>query len=236
MLHFLNPQSRSFFRISGYRSGTFFSGNLSRNSRYLLMIRMTLFICLLLTATSCWCQRLEHFAAFDAQGRKIGYTHIRNYYGFIESDSRPDTVIQGKEVYFLYFHLNDTLPDLGLRIVNPVPALCMPSTGDAVSDNYYAHEQDKSGRFNTWMALEREDAPSEWRQIEFNDDGKEAPEATNSIIRIDDKKNYRLVPGNYRVVITSSKKEKLAGGFLVQSGSYGNIKSMNFSRDQSGQQ
>jgi hypothetical protein len=194
-------------------------------------MRLISLLSFLLLTSICYGQRLDRFAGPSDLGRNYGYPQIKNYYGYIDSTQTPDEVRDGKEYYFLYFTLTAEIPDIGIRIVNPVPTLAMPDKGDVVSENYYEHEKEKSGRWNTWMALEYEPADmTGWLLLEFNDDGKESPYANNSVIRIKDKKNIRLLPGNYRIVISSSeKKEKIVGGFLVQVGSWGNIKTLELS-------
>lgn len=194
-----------------------------------VIMRISLLLVFLSFYTMAFSQRLERFAG-KLDGRKIGYTHIKGYYGFIGADSIPDSTFGGKEFYFLYFQLDDTITDLGIRIVNPVPELCMPDKGDVVDDLYYEHEKEKSGRFNTWLSLERR-TEGFWTAIASNDDGNEIPEGTNSVIRINTRKQP-LHPGSYRIVISSSEPEKIKGGYLVQLGSYTSIKQIKFSNKQ----
>ncbi|MEP7264966.1 MAG: LipL32 family surface lipoprotein [Bacteroidota bacterium] len=198
------------------------------------MKKISALISLVLLVTICHAQRLERFADSNNSGRQTGYQHIKNYFDFIDSLQVPDAILEEGSFYYIYFSLADTLPNLGLRIVNPVPVYAMPDKGDEVTTNYYANEKNVTAVFNSWMALEKDTAMNEnglrtYMRIAANDDGKEVPEYTNSIIRMHSKKNEFITPGNYRIAISSSKKEKITGRFLLQLGSDGNIKQVKLS-------
>ena len=182
-------------------------------------------------------QRLDRFGAEtgseDRDGfiHRNGYTGIVSYYGYIKPGSVPDDMRDGKSLYYLYFYLNDSLPEIGARIIAPVPRVIMPGKGDLVADNYYLNEKDKTHTFNTWLAIERAYSiknfadittkfdKTGWLQLSFNDDADEMFNKTNSLIRIINSAKKNIIAGLYRIVISTSGKEEVKGGFLIQLGS-----------------
>ena len=165
-------------------------------------------------------QRLERFAGKDASGKMYGYPHIKNYFGYLDETMAPDSLSSEGRYFFLYFTTMDTVSDIGIRIVNPVPTMCMPDKGDVVANNYYEHEQEKSGRFKSKLALEYKKEGS-WETVALSN-GKDGSANT---IRIHDN-SHVVIPGNYRISVFAPKEEKLIGGFLIQVGSFSNIKSL----------
>jgi hypothetical protein len=196
-----------------------------------VMVKNSVILLLFLLPYFSIAQRLDRFAGFDASGNKTGYQHIKSYYGFIDSLMKPEINKEGLKCYYVYFSLSDTLTDLGIRIVNPVPELAMPDKGDEVSDNYYEHEKDKSGAFNPHITLQKkqtgiEPGNMQWESFNFIRDDKDKPDPATTVLRIIDKKKNRLVPNQYRIVISSSSNNEIRSGFLVQLGSMGIIKSV----------
>lgn len=196
-----------------------------------------IFLLIVMRSSLVSAQRLDRFGAEtgsearDGFIHRNGYTGIVSYYGYIKPHTAPDDMRDGKSLYYLYFYLNDSLPEIGIRIIAPVPVVIMPGKGDLVSDNYYQYEKDKSNTFNTWIALERAysiktfaDVATKfektgWLQLSYNDDADEMFNKTNSLIRIINSPKKNIVPGLYRIVISASEKEEVKGGFLVQLGS-----------------
>ena len=183
-------------------------------------------------------QRLDRFGAETGSSNRngiihrTGYTDIKSYYGYIEPGAAPDQLRGGRYYFYLYFYISDTLPEAGIRIIAPVPALIAPNKGDFVSETYYAKEKEKSLTFNTWIELERAEQikskeeiskkidDATWKLLGFNDDAAEMFNKTNSLLRIKSNPREPLIPGLYRVAFTSSgKKEDVKGGFLIQVGS-----------------
>lgn len=195
------------------------------------MVKNSVILLLFLLPYITAAQRLDRFAGVDASGKITGYQHIKSYYGFIDSLQKPEINKEGLKCYFLYFTLYDTLSDLGIRILNPVPELAMPDKGDEVSEKYYEHEKDKSGAFNPHISLERQQISNEpgalqWERFNFIKEDKDKPDATSTVLRITDEKKTRLLPNTYRIVISTTSKQEISSGFLVQLGSMGIIKSV----------
>jgi hypothetical protein len=170
-------------------------------------------------------QRLDRFGSAN----RISYNKISSYFGYADSLNKPDETRKDTGYYFMYFWLNDSVAETGVRLISPVPDVVMPDRGDLVSDNYYENEKDKTNYFDTWISLERtpeivakENIPgfktAAWVQLGFNDDSSELfPQPSgnlyNSLLRI-----KKLPAGLYRVRFTSYKKGKVRGSYLLQVG------------------
>ena len=190
----------------------------------------------LLTTFNCPAQRLDRFGADtgsesrDGFIRRMSYETTISYFGYIKPGTAPDDMRAGKELFFLYFYLQDSVPELGARIIAPVSNLIMPDKGDLVAENYYSNEKDKKNTFNTWIAIERaysiksfEEITTKfdktgWLQLAANDDSGELFNKTNSVIRIHNLFEKPIVPGLYRIVISTTTKDEVKGGYLVQLG------------------
>ncbi len=183
-------------------------------------------------------QRLDRFGADTGSEtrngipHRIGYTDIKNYFGYIEPGAPADGIQEGKNIFFLYTYINDTLPEIGVRIITPLHETVSPNKGDFVSENYYENEKERTNSFNSWIALEYADNIKSqadistnpkgilWDQLGFNDDSNELYNKTNSVLRIKSTTKKTLKPGLYRIVFSSAKeKEVVKGGFLIQLGS-----------------
>ncbi len=184
-------------------------------------------------------QRLDKFSYENPEaGYKITYAKVVTYFGYIEPGSKPDEIINGKNLYYLYFRISDTIPEIGVRMISPVPYVVMPDRGDLVSDNYFDNEKDKTNYFDPWIAIERalnfntetfskNDSAYKWVQLGFNDDSSELfPQPNgkfyNALLRIKNKTSLPslfLIPGLYRIAFTNDKKNEVRGGFVVQLGS-----------------
>ena len=201
-------------------------------------IRLIIVLYFFAAATISNAQRLDRFGAETGSSNRngsvhrLGYTDIKSYYGYIEPGSVPDKLSGGRFYYYLYFYISDTLPEIGVRMIAPVPELISPDKGDFASENYFAMEKEKSLSFNTWIELERAEQikskeeisekidDATWKLLGFNDDAEEMFNKTNSLLRLKSNPREPLIPGLYRVAFTSSgKKEEVKGGFLIQVGS-----------------
>ena len=189
-------------------------------------------IVLSLSGSTTNAQRLDKFAS----NGKV-YKPVITYFGYINSETIPDETINGKTFYYLYFKIADTVPEIGVRIISPVPVVVMPDEGDLVAENYYDNEHDKNNYFDTWVAIERAmdvkpehfskpDSTIKWLQLGFNDDSQELfPQPNgkyyNSLLRIKTKPDDAtkiFPPGLYRIRFSDNKNMQMKGGFVVQLG------------------
>lgn len=200
-------------------------------------------VCLALgmTATA---QKLDKFGADLAKKSVMGkeirvpYTDLTSYFGFIKPGSKPDEVKSGKKMYYIYVWIPVAAPEIGIRMISPVPEGIKPTDKDYVSADYTANASDTKSFFDTWVTFERaegilkiEDVAAKaktatWTKIESNDDSSEMPAQPsgskyNSLMRItSDTSNptKSLVMGLYRIGFTTYKTGEVQGSFLAQLG------------------
>ena len=191
---------------------------------------------LFLSASLSIAQRLPLFGSETSQ-RKYGEQVNRNpydaslsYFECIDPGNAFVVNENGKEFYTLYFLIEDTLTELGFRVLSPVPELTSPNKGHLATEDFY-NSKNKSKGFNSFLSISKanglekrnellqfKDEPT-WKLIGENDDSKEMDNPENSLIRIvNGKNNIFLWPGLYRIQIATPEKKELIGSFLLQTG------------------
>lgn len=189
-------------------------------------------------------QKLDKFGADLAKKSVMGkeirvpYTDLQSYYGYIKPGEAPDEVKNGKKMYYVYVWIPIAAPEIGVRMISPVPDTMKPSDKDYVSASYTANSADTKSFFDTWITLERAEGimkiddvaskakTAKWTTIDKNDDSGEMPAQPsgskyNSLMRItSDTSNpmKSLVMGLYRVGFTTYKTGEVQGSFLAQIG------------------
>ncbi len=200
-------------------------------------------VCLALgmTATA---QKLDKFGADMAKKSVMGkeirvpYTDLSSYFGYIKPGSTPDEVKGGKKMYYVYVWIPVAAPEIGVRMISPVPEGMKPTDKDYVSKDYTANAGDTKSFFDTWITLERADGimkiedvaakakTVKWMTIDKNDDSSEMPAQPsgskyNSLMRITSNPSdpmKSLVMGLYRIGFTTYKTGEVQGSFLAQIG------------------
>jgi len=196
------------------------------------------FLFLLLYSSLCNAQRLAPFGSetnkleYGERVNRIPYDASVSYFECIDSGSTFIRHENEKEFYTLYFFIDDSLSEIGLRVLSPVPELTSPNKGHFATEEFYNSKNRNKG-FNTFVSLtkagtikNRSDLSDfkkepEWFIIGQNDDSKEMDNPENSLFRVmNGKNNIYLSPGLYRIRISSSEinKESLIGSFLLQIG------------------
>jgi Surface lipoprotein of Spirochaetales order len=189
-------------------------------------------------------QKLDKFGADLAKKSLMGkeiripYTDLSSYFGFIKPGSTPDEVKGGKKMYYVYVWIPIAAPEIGIRMISPVPDTAKPSEKDYITPAYTENATDTKSFFDTWVTFERaegvlkiEDAAAKsktakWTTIESNDDSSEMPAQPsgskyNSLMRItSDTSNptKSLVMGLYRIGFTTYKTGEVQGSFMAQIG------------------
>ena len=176
--------------------------------------------------------------------KRVGFTKVAapyaksvNYFGYIDSSSKPDATINGKDAYYLYVWVPGSIDELGVRMISPVGDLAKPEKGDFVQDGYKKkHKADKDKWFDTWIRVERmkvvepekiKTATKSLQVLDEDDDGDDTYEEKrhakyNSLTRIKTEvgsPTKALVRGLYRVSFTTYKKGKVEGSFVATLGS-----------------
>ncbi|MBN8565491.1 MAG: Lipl32 family lipoprotein [Flavobacteriales bacterium] len=189
-------------------------------------------------------QKLDKFGADLGKKSLMGkevrvpYTEMSNYFGFIKPGAAPDEVVNGKKMYYVYVWVPIAAPEIGIRMISPVPEGMKPGATDMVSADFTANVADTKSYFDTWITFERAESilklddikskikTTKWISIESNDDSSEMPAQPsgskyNSLMRItSDTGNptKSLVMGLYRIGFTTYKKGEVNGSFLAQVG------------------
>ena len=181
-------------------------------------------------------QRLSLFGSetnkrvYGEQVNRNPYDASLSYFECIDSVNAFVVNENGKEFYTLYFFIEDSLTELGIRVLSPVPELTSPNKGHLATEDFY-NSKNKSKGFNSFLSISKavglekrnellqfKDEPT-WKLMGENDDSKEMENPENSLIRIvNGKNNIFLWPGLYRIQISTSNKKELIGSFLLQTG------------------
>lgn len=204
----------------------------------------------LLVAALCLCaigsygQKLDKFVAdlgkktLMGKEIKLPYTDVVSYYGYIKTGAKPDEVKNGKNYYYMYVWVPVATPEIGIRMVSPVPSKMNPDQNDKVSTLYTENASDVASFFDTWISLERADGiftkadlqkakTASWKSYGQNDDSSEMPAQPsggkyNSLMRVTSEISNpakALIAGLYRISFTTFKAGEVKGGFLAQIGS-----------------
>ncbi|GGC96580.1 hypothetical protein GCM10011508_24790 [Flavobacterium lutivivi] len=200
-------------------------------------------ICLAIGMSS-FAQKLDKFGADLAKKSVMGkeirvpYTDLTSYFGYIKPGSTPDEVKNGKKMYYIYVWIPVAAPEIGVRMISPVPEGMKPTDKDYVSTAFTENASDTKNFFDTWVTLERAEGifkiedvaakakTAKWVTIDKNDDSSEMPAQPsgskyNSLMRItSDTSNPEksLVMGLYRIGFTTYKTGEVQGSFLAQLG------------------
>lgn len=170
------------------------------------------------------------------QAVRVPYQDVISYYGHVAPGGKPDEVVGGKNMYYLYLWVPAVAPELGVRMASPVKAVgAKPEKADFVAPDFTA-VADSSDYFDTWVRVERclaainpEDItkPCErWVSFGENDDSSELPAQPsgskyNSVMRITSTPSdplKALVRGMYRIGFTTYKVGDVKGTFVAQVG------------------
>jgi hypothetical protein len=188
-------------------------------------------------------QKLDKFGADmgkkSVMGKdiRIPYTSISNYFGFVKPGVAPDETKGGKKYYYVYIWVPAAAPEIGLRMISPVPEGTKTTDKDFVSAEYTANSADTKSFFDTWISFERAEGvmsaadiakgkTAKWNSLGQNDDSGEMPAQPsgskyNSLMRITSEVSNpmkALVVGLYRIGFTTYKTGEVQGSFMAQIG------------------
>jgi hypothetical protein len=188
-------------------------------------------------------QKLDKFGADlgvkSVMGKdvRVPYTDMISYFGYVKPGAVPDESRDGKKFYYLYLWIPVAAPEIGIRMISPIPAGMKPAENDFVSADYKGNEGDSKNFFDTWITLERADGitstgdipkgkSAKWNSYGSNDDSGEMPAQPsgskyNSLMRVTSETSNpakSLVVGLYRIGFTTYKTGEVQGSFLAQVG------------------
>jgi hypothetical protein len=182
---------------------------------------------------------------------RIPYLDVISYFGYIKEGSTPDEERDGKKYYYLYLWIPVAAPEIGIRMVSPIPKNLSPGKGDFVMEDYTANFNERTKYFDTWISFERADGilndddfvskakTASWTVYGQNDDCSDLPKQPsgnryNSQMRISsDVSNptKSLVTGLYRIGFTSYKTGEVQGSFIAQIGAPVKLPGIQIARD-----
>jgi hypothetical protein len=168
---------------------------------------------------------------------RVPYTDMISYFGYVKPGAVPDESRDGKKFYYLYLWIPVAAPEIGIRMISPIPGGLKPAENDFVGADYKGNEGDSKNYFDTWITLERADGISsaddimkgksaKWNSYGSNDDSGELPAQPsgskyNSLLRVTSETSNpakSLVVGLYRIGFTTFKTGEVQGSFLAQIG------------------
>ncbi|MGB4848213.1 MAG: LipL32 family surface lipoprotein [Saprospiraceae bacterium] len=188
-------------------------------------------------------QKLDKFGADMGKKSVMGkdirvpYTDLVSYFGYVKPGATPDETRDGKKYYYLYMWIPLAAPEVGIRMVSPIPSSLKPAETDFIGPEYKANVAETTLYFDTWITLERANdvtsaeniakgKTSKWASYGTNDDSSELPAQPsgskyNSLMRITSETSNpakALVAGLYRIGFTTYKTGEVQGGFVAQVG------------------
>ncbi|VAW28911.1 LipL32 [hydrothermal vent metagenome] len=202
-----------------------------------VMLTTVVSLCLLF-AMNAEAQKLGNFGS--SIEKKVGpktikapYTDVISYLGYAAPGNEDETR-DGKKFYYIYVWVPAVAPELGLRMMSPVPK-GFKTKGATVSEEYTANASSKDF-FDTYITLERSDIISKdgiteagvkgakWVILERNDDSSEMPKqpsgnSYNSLLRYKSEASNpakALTVGLYRIGFTTYKTGEVHGTFLAE--------------------
>ncbi len=164
---------------------------------------------------------------------KVPYTDVISYLGYAAPGNEDETR-DGKKFYYIYVWVPAVAPELGVRMMSPVPK-GFKTKGATVSEEYTKNASSKDF-FDTYITLERSDIVSKdgiteagvkgakWVTLERNDDSSEMPKqpsgsSYNSLLRYKSEVSNpakALTVGLYRIGFTTYKTGEVHGTFLAE--------------------
>lgn len=185
------------------------------------------------------------------QDIRIPYTDVISYFGYIKEGSVPDEERGGKKYYYLYLWIPVAAPEIGIRMISPIPTQLSPGKEDFKMEDYTANFNERKKYFDTWISFERADLvlddtnfvanakTATWRMYAQNDDTGDLPAQPsghkyNSMMRISSEvgnPTKALVMGLYRIGFTTFKTGEVQGSFLAQIGAVVKLPGIQVAKD-----
>lgn len=212
------------------------------------MKKKVLFIAAITTLVLAGCTNAGPVGKFGGEkGKKVIagktirplYTDVKSYYGYAKAGAEADEVKNGRKYNYIYVWVPAAAPEIGVRMVSPVPNGAEPAEGDFTS-RYWNDRDDKGNYFDTYIEFERSLSiinpdqitaanikKSNWQMLKKNDDSGEVPPLPNgahynSLLRVEtelDNPSKALVRGLYRIGFTTYKRGEVKGTYIAQVGS-----------------
>ena len=173
-------------------------------------------------------QRLAPFTSltgnrgYPAITQPVPYEKVQSRFEFIDSTC---TYLKQKKTgwtYTAWFEIKDSLQELGIRIISPLPDLMSPAKGDVTTPAFDAKPAKDNSGFKPEIYLLKAVAKSDdMNFIELKDMTPVSQRNWKApSFRITDKGDgTKLSPGIYQIVIFTQDRAKPQGAFALQFGS-----------------
>jgi hypothetical protein len=205
------------------------------------LIRMQIFLLTLFLFciySSLYSQRLDRFAMskFAAGGQRgVAYPLQKSFFAKLPSDTIPSYTKNDTTFYFIYLWLPDSVKELGMQLISPVPQFASARKGDYEAEDYHDSLKAYGKYFDPVLIVEHVRniySPAEiftkmrnGKLVGRNDNSQEAPSQPtmmkkNSLLRLGvSATDTAYVPkGLYIISITSADNKKPEGIFVLQVG------------------
>lgn len=185
---------------------------LSRASILILLLGVSIHV------NSVQAQRLPPLLSqSDNSSKPAPFQETVRYFDVVHQKHKQLYMKEDTTFYTLYFVLDDTLQELAVRLLSPLPELTSPNKGNIVREGYYAFDKKNSQGFNGRICLDLSSTTTDstqWTSIPLLSDKNNR--MGNSTWRLHDRK---LSPGTYRLRIFTTLPEKMRGAFMLETGS-----------------
>ncbi|MBK5286214.1 MAG: hypothetical protein JJE25_12515 [Bacteroidia bacterium] len=190
-----------------------------------------LFLLLFFLSTSLSAQRMEKFG-----NNGIAYSVIKTLYGIIPTKNIESHVVKDTVNYYVYLWIPDSVSEISVRLISPVPRFVSPNKGESITEDYLDPPATSYKKYfvpefrleKSINATAAEDVFSKsllWKIIEksrnSSDNFAQQSEIINgALLRVfnNAKKNIRLTAGLYRIQFSAQKEKNPEGTFLLQVG------------------
>lgn len=168
---------------------------------------------------------------------RIPYADLVGYFGYAQPGAPPDEVRGTQKAFYVYLWLPRAVPELGARMISPVPSSIKPTPRDIVDTAFRQKSmEDAASFFDPWIRIERcptaaspEDTAKpcgQWVVLGDNDDAEELPALPtgvhgNALLRItsvNDDPLKSVGRGLYRIAFGTTKSGDIKGTYLLQIG------------------
>jgi hypothetical protein len=159
--------------------------------------------------------------------RPVPYEKVQTRFEYIDSTCAFLQLKKTGWSYTAYFEITDSLQELGLRIISPLPDLLSPHKGDVTTSSFDEKPfNDKTGFHAEWYLFKATNNSGELNFAELKDMTPEKlKDRTHPEFRIvDNGDSLRLPPGIYKLILLSRDRNKPAGSFAIQFGSIPRIR------------
>lgn len=80
---------------------------------------------------------------------RIPYTSVVSYFDYVMPGAAPDEVRQNRKYYYVYVWVPIAAPEIGIRMISPVPNKAKTKDTDYITQDYLDNKNDTEKYFDT---------------------------------------------------------------------------------------